>query len=109
MDILSKQLYVQSNSYDEIVSLVKSQEDRIQCIPGIQPIANKDLSRLASGYGMRIDPVYGIPKFHEGMDFGVYLDIPVGQSFTPLKTNRPSKGALVWQVRREDVSCGLHL
>ncbi len=69
MDMLSKQLYVQNNSYDELVKLVKNQEDRLKCIPGIQPIANKDLTRIASGYGMRIDPVYGIPKFHAGMDF----------------------------------------
>jgi Membrane proteins related to metalloendopeptidases len=44
-------------------------ENRLSCIPAIQPVANKDLKRLASGYGMRIDPFYHIPKFHEGMDF----------------------------------------
>ena len=69
MDILSKQLYIQSNSYDEIVELVKTQEDRLKCVPGIQPIANKDLTRIASGFGMRIDPVYRVPRFHAGMDF----------------------------------------
>lgn len=69
MDVLSKQMYVQNNSYDEIADLVKTQEDRLKCIPGIQPIANKDLTRIASGFGMRIDPVYGFPKFHAGMDF----------------------------------------
>lgn len=69
MDILSKQLYVQNNSYDEIADLVKNQKERLKCIPGIQPVANKDLTRIASGFGMRIDPVYGFPKFHAGMDF----------------------------------------
>ncbi len=69
MDILTKRLYIQSNSYDEIINLVKNQEERLKCIPGIQPIANKDLTRIASGYGMRIDPVYGFPKFHAGVDF----------------------------------------
>lgn len=73
MDILTKQLYVQNNSYDEIVGLVKTQEDRLKCIPGIQPIANKDLTRIASGFGMRLDPVYGFPKFHAGMDFNAEI------------------------------------
>ena len=69
MDILKKQLYVQSNSLDELISLGKDLENRLRCIPAIQPVANKDLKRTASGYGMRIDPIYHIPMFHSGMDF----------------------------------------
>ncbi len=73
MDIMSKQLYVQSLSYDELADMIANQKDRAKCIPAIQPVANKDLTRIASGYGMRIDPVYGYPKFHEGMDFTAKL------------------------------------
>ncbi|HCC52557.1 MAG TPA: peptidase M23 [Porphyromonadaceae bacterium] len=69
MDILKKQLYIQSNSLEELISLGKDMEHKIRCIPAIQPVANKDLKRTASGYGMRIDPIYHIPKFHSGMDF----------------------------------------
>ena len=69
LDILSKQIYVQSLSYDEVAEMVATQKDRAKCIPAIQPIANKELTRIASGFGVRIDPVYGYPKFHEGMDF----------------------------------------
>ncbi len=69
MDVMTKQLYVQSLSYDEIGNLIKTQEDRLKCIPAIQPVANKDLTQIASGYGMRTDPVYGYLKFHTGMDF----------------------------------------
>jgi murein DD-endopeptidase MepM/ murein hydrolase activator NlpD len=69
MDILAKQLYAQSLSFDEIVNLAKTNEDKLKCIPAIQPILNKDLTRTASGYGMRIDPIYGTSKFHAGMDF----------------------------------------
>jgi murein DD-endopeptidase MepM/ murein hydrolase activator NlpD len=64
-----KQLYVQSNSFDEIESLTKRKEEMIRCIPAIQPISNNDLRRTASGYGWRIDPIYKINKFHEGLDF----------------------------------------
>ncbi len=69
MDMISKQLYVQSNSFDEIANMIKTQEDRLKCIPAIQPVANKDLKKMASGYGMRIDPIYRTPRFHSGMDF----------------------------------------
>lgn len=56
MDMLSKQLYIQSNSLEELIALGKNQEERSKCIPAIQPIANKDLKRTASGYGVRIRP-----------------------------------------------------
>jgi len=69
MDMLTKQLYVQSNSLEELVNIGKTQEERAKCIPAIQPISNKDLRRTASGYGMRIDPIYRTPRFHAGMDF----------------------------------------
>ncbi|MEG1543789.1 MAG: M23 family metallopeptidase, partial [Tannerellaceae bacterium] len=69
MDILRKQLYIQSNSLEELIALGKNQEERSKCIPAIQPIANKDLRQTASGYGMRIDPIYRTPRFHSGMDF----------------------------------------
>lgn len=69
LDMISKQLYVQSNSFDEVADMIKTQEDRLKCIPAIQPVDNKDLRRMASGYGMRIDPVYRTPRFHAGMDF----------------------------------------
>ena len=69
VDILEKELYVQSKSYDEVVEMAKNQEIRMENIPAIQPVLNKDLTRVASGYGMRIDPVYHIRKFHQGMDF----------------------------------------
>lgn len=69
LDVISKQLYVQSVSFDEIVSLAKRNEELIKCIPAIMPINNKDLTRTASGWGWRIHPIYKIKKFHEGMDF----------------------------------------
>lgn len=73
IDMLTKQLYIQSKSFDEIKELLGKNEERLQCIPSIQPVANKDLKRTASGYGMRIDPVYKTPKFHAGMDFAAAI------------------------------------
>lgn len=69
MNELRKQLYIQSKSYDDLVQLAKNKEMMLECIPAIQPVLNKDLTRMASGYGWRIDPVYHTRRFHEGMDF----------------------------------------
>lgn len=69
LDVFDRQLYVQSKSFDDVVELLKNHEERILCVPAIQPISNKDLKQTASGYGTRIDPIYGTPKFHAGMDF----------------------------------------
>jgi len=69
LDMLSKEVYVQSKSYDEIIELAKRREEQLACLPAIQPISNKDLTRTASGWGYRIHPIYKIRKFHYGMDF----------------------------------------
>lgn len=74
MDVLSKQLYIQSKSFDDVVNMCKNHDEMLKCIPAIQPISNKDLRQTASGYGTRVDPIYGTMKFHAGMDFSA----PVG-------------------------------
>lgn len=69
LDQLSKKLYIQSRSFDEIKDMVKNKEEMVASIPAIMPISNRELKRTASGYGWRIHPIYKIKKFHEGMDF----------------------------------------
>lgn len=69
LDIAAKQLYVQSVSFDEIIALAKRNKEMIRCIPAVMPMNNRDLNRTASGWGMRIHPIYKTKKFHYGMDF----------------------------------------
>ncbi len=69
VDQLEKELYIQAKSYDELTALTKSQELRMENIPAIQPVLNRDLKRVASGWGYRIHPIYHTKKFHYGMDF----------------------------------------
>ena len=69
LDILSKQLYVQSKSLDEIIDLAKDKEKLLASIPAIQPVSKQDLTRMASGYGWRLDPFTKARKMHKGMDF----------------------------------------
>ena len=64
-------------SYNEIENLIKHQVAKLACIPAIQPVSNRDLDRIASGFGMRIDPVYGTPKMHKGLDFTASQGTPV--------------------------------
>ncbi len=69
IDILSKQLYVQSKSLDEIIILAEGKEKMLASIPAIQPISREDLTRMASGFGWRSDPFTKARKRHKGMDF----------------------------------------
>jgi murein DD-endopeptidase MepM/ murein hydrolase activator NlpD len=77
MDMLNRQLYIQSKSFDEVVELFKDHDEMLKCIPAIQPVANKNLKYTASGYGTRIDPIYKTPKFHAGMDFSANIGTPI--------------------------------
>ncbi len=69
LDGIRKQLYVQSKSFDQLIVMAKSKEEMLSCLPAIQPISNKDLTRTASGWGLRVHPIYKIVKFHYGIDF----------------------------------------
>ena len=77
LDILSKQLYTQSKSLDDIVSLAENKEKLFLHIPAIQPVANKNLKRMASGYGWRWHPILKYRKFHAGMDFSAKTGTPI--------------------------------
>jgi murein DD-endopeptidase MepM/ murein hydrolase activator NlpD len=69
LDKIRKKVYVESKSFDDLVLLAKRKEEMLACVPAIMPISNKDLTRTASGFGLRIHPIYKISKFHSGMDF----------------------------------------
>ena len=77
IDILSKKLYIQSKSLDEIVLLAKGKAKLLLHIPAIQPVSNKDLKRMASGYGYRWHPILKYRKFHSGMDFSAKIGTPI--------------------------------
>jgi murein DD-endopeptidase MepM/ murein hydrolase activator NlpD len=77
LDKISKQLYIQSKSFDEVFKLAKSKEIMLRCFPAIQPIENKKLKHMASGYGWRMHPIYKIQHFHSGMDFAAPMGTPI--------------------------------
>ncbi len=77
MDILLKQIVVQSRSLDEIAVLAENKEKFLASIPAIQPINTEDMTRMVSGYGYRTDPFTKVSKFHYGMDFVAPKGTPI--------------------------------
>ena len=77
IDRLERMIYTQSKSFDFLATQASSLKERAASIPAIQPISEKFLRAMASGYGYRRDPIYGTGKFHEGMDFSSPVGTPV--------------------------------
>jgi murein DD-endopeptidase MepM/ murein hydrolase activator NlpD len=77
LDIIQKQMVVQSKSLDEITKLAEEKEKLLAAIPAIQPINNEEMTRMASGYGWRSDPFTKARKMHWGMDFTAPKGTPV--------------------------------
>jgi len=77
IDILNKQLVIQSKSLDEVIVSAKEKDKMLSHLPAIQPIANKQLKHLASGFGMRMHPILKIGKMHAGLDFAARTGTPV--------------------------------
>jgi murein DD-endopeptidase MepM/ murein hydrolase activator NlpD len=69
LDNMSAQYKVQEDSYNRLIKMAKDKSKMLASIPAIQPIPNKNLSRIASGFGYRIDPIYRTRKMHKGLDF----------------------------------------
>jgi murein DD-endopeptidase MepM/ murein hydrolase activator NlpD len=74
---IKSRVNVQMESYKEIDSLIKNKEQLLAHTPAIQPVSNQDLSRIASGFGYRIDPVYKTVKMHAGLDFAAPQGTPI--------------------------------
>jgi murein DD-endopeptidase MepM/ murein hydrolase activator NlpD len=77
LNALYNRLDIQEKSYKEIEGMIKNKEKLLASTPAIQPLSNRDLNRLSSGFGYRIDPVYKMVKFHPGLDFTAPQGTPV--------------------------------
>ena len=77
IDKLKRKLYIESKSQDEVVHLAEMKEKQNAAIPAIQPVSNEKLLALASGYGLRIHPIYKVKKMHTGIDFAAAIGTPI--------------------------------
>jgi len=68
-DYIQERICQQSSSFNEIADLLQKNSNKLECIPAIQPILNKNLKSISSGYGYRVDPIFRIRRMHTGMDF----------------------------------------
>jgi murein DD-endopeptidase MepM/ murein hydrolase activator NlpD len=75
--MLQKRMYIQTKSYDEILRMANNKTELLASIPAIQPLNNVELTRLASGFGMRVHPIYKVKKLHTGCDFAAPKGTPV--------------------------------
>ena len=74
---ISNRINFQQKSFGDIAEMIKNKEKLLAAIPAIQPVSNKDLNRIASGFGYRSDPVYKVTKFHAGLDFTAPQGTPI--------------------------------
>jgi murein DD-endopeptidase MepM/ murein hydrolase activator NlpD len=99
LDVLTKQIYIQSKSYDDVMNMALNKEKMLASLPSIMPVSNKDLKRTASGWGYRIHPIYKIRKFHYGMDFSA-----------PTGTEVFATGSgMVERIQRSKIGFGNHI
>ncbi|MBM3414079.1 MAG: M23 family metallopeptidase [Bacteroidetes bacterium] len=77
LDNLVQRIRSQEKSYEEVDQLVKDKERLLAHTPAIQPVSNKNLKRIASGFGYRIDPIYKTPRLHPGLDFTAPQGTPI--------------------------------
>jgi murein DD-endopeptidase MepM/ murein hydrolase activator NlpD len=77
VDVITKELAVQSKSLDYILKLAKAKNNLLSAIPAIQPVRNENLKHMASGFGYRTDPFTKARKMHEGMDFTAKTGTPI--------------------------------
>jgi murein DD-endopeptidase MepM/ murein hydrolase activator NlpD len=100
LDIISKEAYIQSKSYDEVMEMALNKEKMLAALPAIQPLSNKNLKRTSSGYGFRTDPITKVRTMHYGQDFSA----PVG---TPVYATGNGKVIQVSGSKRSRVDFGL--
>jgi murein DD-endopeptidase MepM/ murein hydrolase activator NlpD len=77
VDLLRRKIYIESKSQDEVVKMAEKKEKLYAAIPAIQPISNKQLVALASGFGWRTHPIYKVKKLHTGIDFAASIGTPI--------------------------------
>ena len=77
LNTLFNRVMHQEKSYKEIEGMIRNKEKLLASTPAIQPISNKDLNRLSSGFSYRIDPIYKTVKFHAGLDFSAPQGTPI--------------------------------
>ncbi len=67
VDDLTKRLYVQSCSLDDVYKMAVDKQARMTCMPAIMPLP-KNQCKIVSGFGIRYHPILRYSRMHTGID-----------------------------------------
>jgi murein DD-endopeptidase MepM/ murein hydrolase activator NlpD len=93
LDALSARMKIQEKSYQTVEDLVKDKATLLAHTPAIQPVSNRNLNRIASGFGFRIDPIYKTQKLHQGLDFTAPQGTPIYATANGRVSHAGNKGS----------------
>jgi len=77
IDQIEREIVVQSTSFDEVIEMAATKEERLAARPAIQPISMKDLTRFGSSFGLRLHPILNVIRPHEGIDLTAPRGTPI--------------------------------
>lgn len=76
VDQLMRRLYVQSKSLDEVYEMALKKDEMLRSIPAIWPTP-MDKTRIVSGFGYRVHPIFKSLRMHTGIDFAGPRGTPI--------------------------------
>ncbi|MCQ2297782.1 MAG: M23 family metallopeptidase [Bacteroidales bacterium] len=76
VDDLTKRLYLESVSIDQIFKMAQGKQDRMAAMPAIMPI-DKRKCKLISGFGYRYHPILKTRRMHTGVDLTAKKGTPI--------------------------------
>jgi murein DD-endopeptidase MepM/ murein hydrolase activator NlpD len=75
--LISDRANKETKSFAELEKLASKKKEFLSSIPAIQPVANRNLRKMASGFGYRLHPIYKTYKMHTGIDFTAPTGTPI--------------------------------
>lgn len=74
---LDARLDIEKQSFGDLLAELHTKEKKWASTPALTPIANKDLIRLHTTFGMRLHPILGYWREHRGLDLTAPKNAPV--------------------------------
>ena len=89
---LKSKIRLQSESYEDLNQSLEETEEMLASRPAIQPIDNRQLTRFHPLFGMRLHPVFGDWRSHNGLDLTAETGTPVYATGDGIVTTAEHRG-----------------